>query len=103
MDQFTLAVALYIKTTSKGLEALLQPIKNTALVRSRQTCGWSFWFRSPRRIFNVALYRRSYFPLFRHCCCSLHEEAGIKGQLDRFPRPLTRDEKEAMSIKVLLR
>lgn len=25
------------------------------------------------------------------------------GQLDRFPRPLTRDEKEAMSIKVVLR
>ena len=32
-----------------------------------------------------------------------NEEAGVSGQLDRFPIPLTRDEKEAMSIKVLLR
>ena len=27
----------------------------------------------------------------------------LSGQLDRFPMPLTRDEKVAMSIKVLLR
>ena len=33
----------------------------------------------------------------------LTKKPELSGQLDRFPRPLTRDEKEAMSIKVVLR